>query len=1158
LKSVKPQFFIFLLVISINGFSQQIPSSLSNFRNKKISTKINPFILDSNSIVPNTIVITGIPESAYKIDYVNAAILWNSPNLPDSVFISYRVFPYKLNAITRHYNYDSIRFNFAMEKPYVLKSRQSENKIIDFGNINYNGSFGRGITIGNNQDAVVSSNLNLQLNGYIGDSLELTAAISDNNIPIQPQGNTQNIRDFDRIFLQIKKHGWQANFGDIDIRQSQNYFLNFSKRLQGASFSTNNVISKNISNSFIASGAIAKGNYMKDILTPIEGDQGPYKLYGANNELYFAVLAGTEKVFLDGELLTRGEDRDYIIDYNTAELTFTVKRLITKDSRIQIEFEYSNQNYLNSMIYGSDEININNKLKVSIGAYTNSDAKNSSINQSLTTDQKQFLSQIGSNIDSATYPNATLDTFSVNKILYKKTDTTINGIHDTIYVYSVNQKDSLYNLSFTDVGPGKGDYTPLNDANANGRVFQYVAPVNGIKQGEWAPVILLITPKKHNLITAAAQYLINKNSSLKVETALSNYDVNTFSLKGKEDDNGLATKVDYIMEQKVLGNLKPGLLLKTNLDYEYVQDKFKPLENLRNVEFNRDWSLPFDAPSATENLINASLQINDPKNNYLKYQFTNYNRSDNYNGIRNSIDNMMDIKGWHFTNKFYLTDINSSIQTGSYLRPSIDLYRTFSAIKDIKIGGSYASENNQQISKIADTLLPISFAFNTWQVYIKSSEKKMNKWGLSYSEREDKIPFQKGLISQDKSRNVNLTTEIMNNAHQQFRLNVTYRKLDVANKNLSNEQSGESLLGRAEYSVNEWKGFLIGNALYELGSGQEQKQEYTYIQVPAGQGYYTWNDYNKDGIPQLNEFEVAVFDDQKNWIRVFTPTNVYVKANYIQFNYNFSLNPDLIISRNTTSKLLKFIKKFSTASSLQVNKKDISNNGFEFNPFTKKLVDTSLISLASFLSNTIYFNRKSSIWGVDITQRLNNTKSLLNYGFESNSLRDLTIKGRWNLNRSIATSFTNKYDRNQLITPSFTNRNYQVDEVSAEPSVSYIYKSDFRVSLIYTYDSKKNKVGTNESAINNQIATEVKYNVLSDGTINGRFSFNNINFNGDANSTTGYILLNGLLPGKNYLWNLELTKRLAGNIELNLQYEGRKPANNPVVNTGRLSIRAIF
>jgi hypothetical protein len=45
-------------------------------------------------------------------------------------------------------------------------------------------------------------------------------------------------------------------------------------------------------------------------------------------------------------------------------------------------------------------------------------------------------------------------------------------------------------------------------------------------------------------------------------------------------------------------------------------------------------------------------------------------------------------------------------------------------------------------------------------------------------------------------------TELMSNEHHQFRLNITYRKLDVVNKGYSNEQSDESLLGRAEYAVN--------------------------------------------------------------------------------------------------------------------------------------------------------------------------------------------------------------------------------------------------------------------------------------------------------------------------------------------------------------------
>ncbi len=584
---------LILWLFSTDCFSQTIP--LSNLRKKKFPTALNPLRIDSSSIIPNTVYVDGINANTYSVDYVNSIIVWKEKPLPDSVVIIYRVFPYKFNSTVRHYNYDSVRFNFSREKPYVLKTNQPvPNKIIDFGNINYNGSIGRGISFGNSQDAVVNSTLNLQLNGYIGDSLELNAAISDNNVPVQPQGNTQNINDFDKILLQVKKHGWQASFGDIDVRQTQNYFLNFYTRLQGASFTSDNKIGTNTTNSLLLSGAIAKGKYTRNVITPIEGNQGPYRLSGANGELYFTVLAGTEKVFIDGQLLARGQDQDYVIDYNTAEITFTAKRLITKDSRIQVEFEYSDRNFLNSLLYASDDININKRLRLSVGAYSNVDAKNSSINQTLTTDQKQYLSQIGNHVDSAVYPDAVRDTFSITQILYKKIDTVANNIHDSVYVYSANKNDSLYNLSFTNVGAGKGNYIQVN-GNTNGSVFTWVAPVNGVPQGDWEPVILLVTPKKQQIITLGGQYFINDKSYIKAQFAVSHYDVNTFSLKDKQDDNGAAAKIEYTMQEKVLQNIKRDLSLQSSLGYEYVQDKFRPAERLRNVEFNRDWSLPFDA-----------------------------------------------------------------------------------------------------------------------------------------------------------------------------------------------------------------------------------------------------------------------------------------------------------------------------------------------------------------------------------------------------------------------------------------------------------------------------------------------------------------------------------------------------------------------------------
>ena len=145
----------------------------------------------------------------------------------------------------------------------------------------------------------------------------------------------------------------------------------------------------------------------------------------------------------------------------------------------------------------------------------------------------------------------------------------------------------------------------------------------------------------------------------------------------------------------------------------------------------------------------------------------------------------------------------------------------------------------------------------------------------------------------------------------------------------------------------------------------------------------------------------------------------------MQFNYSFELNPKALINPFGAKGIRKLLSRSSTNSALQISKKDISTGKFQFNPFTKKLVDTTLITLNSFFSNTFYFNRSNIKLGFDVTHSVKNGKSLLSYGFESRKLRNLVGKIRWNLNKSFVTTISYKQIKNVLNTkgPKLNNRN---------------------------------------------------------------------------------------------------------------------------------------
>jgi hypothetical protein len=1150
---------------AVNSWAQTPPIA-SNLRTKKLAVAADSVLLDTLSIIPRSFIINEVDSSTYRLDFVNAVLYWKQKPVTDSVSLVYRVFPARLNAVVQRHSYDSIVRNLYIQPFEFGKGEETAARgLFDFGNIQYNGSFGRALSFGNSQDAVVNSNFQLQLNGYLKDSIEIAAALTDNNIPIQPDGTTQQLNEFDQVFLQFKKRNWQLNLGDIDIRQSGLYFLNFYKRLQGISFQTTQRISPSVQSSTLVSGSVAKGKFTRNVIDRtthpnLEGNQGPYRLTGTNNEFFFIVLSNTERVFLDGELLQRGEDQDYIINYNTAEVTFMPRRMITKDSRIQIEFEYADRNYLNANLYANQELAIGDKLKLRIAAFNNSDAKNTSINQSLDVAQKQFLFGIGDSINRAFYPTAITDTFSASKILYQLVyDTAAGGaVIDSFYRYSVHPDSARFTLSFSDLGQGNGNYVP--DFNgANGKVYRYVKPVNAVKQGRFEPVTALVTPKKQQLLSFATEYQINKANLLKTEVAMSNYDVNTFSSKDGGDDVGLAARVQFANTI----NLNPAkkLQLVSAVDYEHVQQKFRPIERLRFVEFSREWGLPLIVPAATENILRLSSQLKNTSG-AINYQFMNYRRSDNYSGYQNLLQQTWNSGGWTMNNQLSLTSFSAAADKGSFFRPVVDVSRVFKQLSSVRAGFRYALEQNEVRNKSADTISPLSFSFDTYSAYLRSNETKKNKWALTFFTRSDKYPTAKNLVRGDRSYNTNVQVELLESAKHQLLFSATYRVLKVYDKTVSNQDEDKTILSRTEYMINEWKGLVTGNLLYELGTGQEQRRDFAYLEVPAGQGEFTWIDFNSDGIQQLNEFEVALFPDQAKFIRIFTPTNQFTKANYTTFNYSVSLNPRAVLSEKAGA-FGRFIRRFTFQSTLQKNKKSIASGDFEFNPFKYSIQDTALLTNATVLLNAVSFNRFSSKWGIDVSNNRNSGKALLTYGYETREINDWNLKLRWNLSPSLTFDVNNRLGRNGLYTPAFGNRNYELSITHSEPRLSFIRGTVFRIQSSYKIENKKNDPQYGgERSLSHSLNMETKYNVLQNSSINARFTYNHINYTAPAsgikNSSVEYIILDALRPGANYLWSVDFTKRLLNNVEVNFQYEGRRPADSRTVHVGRASIRALF
>jgi len=657
----------------------------SNLRIREIDITKDSIQLDSLLILPATIklwVANKLLDSTYYQLNLAKGIFIPKAKLKtkgSQAKISYRVFNYKVSQVLYKHHVNEINQPDVLRNKRYTLALNNRSQGNDFSSqLNKQGSYTRGLSLGNNQDVISNSNLNLQLSGKLSENVSILAAITDDNIPIQPDGNTQQIQDFDRIFIKLfnKKH--ELTLGDYQIENSQkSHFLRFRKKVQGGQYKGFVSEGKKTKVHTQISASIAKGKFNRMEIQGLEGNQGPYRLFGKNNETYIIILSGSEKIYKDGQLLLRGENKDYTINYNTAELSFNTSQPINRNSRIIAEFEYSEENYSRYLIFNSTEIK-GEKASFQFNFYNEQDNKNNTLSQNLNDEQKLLLSQLGDNLQGAITPQIQTVEFTNELVLYKKVIQQVDGQDYETYVYSTQAEEAIYQIRFSYVGDKKGNYKQI-ESSANGRVYEWVAPINSIPQGDFSINSQLIAPEKHQMISLGGQFKYSERAQSQFELALSNKDLNSFS--SIDDSNNQALAFMFESHRKTF--LKDtNQLLSTSITYNYLGENFEEVEKFKSPEFNRDWNIQEQTSKNQEHFIELKNTYQNKVSNFT-YEISALNQASQFKGVRQNAIAIYRKKHFELSwNANLLTSDQSQTETRFFRNNIAAIYK----LKSLNIG----------------------------------------------------------------------------------------------------------------------------------------------------------------------------------------------------------------------------------------------------------------------------------------------------------------------------------------------------------------------------------------------------------------------------------------------------------------------------------------
>lgn len=1149
---------IIICFVSHNANGQ----SLSNLRKIKSVVTTQKIVSDTLYIIPSTVNVY-IGHKQYtdtdSIFYIQGkSILLTEEVLKTyenrEIEIEYRVFPANFQQQTALI--DSSKVIIKDQVIYIghdltPTNNRNPNQLIASDELNYDGNFTRGFSVGNSQSLVLNSNFNLQLSGDLGDDMSIQAAISDDNLPIQAEGNTQLLQEFDKVYIKVNKDKTSFIAGDYDLKSPNGYFLKYFKKLKG--LQVINQANINTKNTLTTSGnfAISRGKFARNTLPVREGNQGPYKLFGNEGERILKILSGTEKVYVDGKLAKRGLDYDYIISYDRSEILFTTRLLVTKDRRIIVEFEYADQNYLRSQYSLGTQFQTE-KHQVNFNFYSEQDSKTTTGDIDLDSTDLRILTMAGDdpNLTFRRGERSIMNELTNEQNYYRSVFE--QTIADSILVYTSDLDSAQYVVTFSDVGVANGSYVIDPVIGANGRAYRWV----GIGNGAYEPIVRLIAPEKRIMMSLNAKSQLRKNVNLYGEFALSKYDINRFSEVDNEDNIGYGTRLGYDQSWK-LGN-SDRFTIRNKGNIEYVKSDFSPMNPFRAAEFSRDWSI-VNREKTDERIHNFSVGITDNQLGDVNYNFGGYNRKDQYNGLKHTIDFNLRHKGWKAVSNSSFLSGNNEEEDILFSRPNLLLEKTFEGFHKWRIGYYYESEKNQKVNSISNDYNLSSFQYILNKYYIKNIDLQHFNFGLSYNTRSDQVAESSGLKDVTYANEIEFFGLYHPSKNSNLDWNFTIRNLDVSDPNLTIESDKTSYLGRVDYTFAVWNNGIRSTTSYIVSSGQESKAEFEYIQVEKGEGQYVWID-DGDGLQTVNEFQISPVQDTANFVRVTIINNEFIRT--LSNGINQSLRIDgrnLITNEKREKSVYKTLSKFSTISSFRIQQKT-EDFGLDntFRPFSFSIQDTSLVSFTSFINNTLFFNRGDPKYDIQIGQKRNINKQVFVTGFEQNGFEEYFSRLRFNIRQNIDLTFQIANGENQLDSEFFDQNDYNINFWKWQGETTVRPNNSVRFQGSYEYITKQNNSLFSEEAKSHNFTFSSSVRQSNNTSFDLGVSFVNVSYVGSDNAQLEFVILDGLKDGRNFLWNIGYSRKLSRNVEMLIAYDGRKTGSARTIHTARAQVKANF